>query len=272
MVVDDLSHASDVARRSSERTAHLIAVLRELDVDALVAPSRLPGWNRLTIVCHLRYGAAALLRMTVDTLDGRATSYYPLGRAGQRPATLEPAPGELPYDVVDDWAATAARLDALWSSIGPAGWAATVTEPIDNADLGEIPLARLALARLTEVDVHGVDLDVGFPDWSDLLVEVALPTRLGWLPTCRVNHRDVDGSVQGTWLLVADDFRWIVSVDGGVVTSGPAGSVTDRPRATITGTRRDLLALLLGRPRRTALEIDGDVEFGAGFERAFPGP
>lgn len=74
-----------------------------------------------------------------------------------------------------DWARNAALLDDLWSSLGEDQWGVTVTEPPENPDLGPVPLARLALARLTEVDVHGVDLDVGFPDWSPTLVDVAPP-------------------------------------------------------------------------------------------------
>lgn len=120
--------------------------------------------------------------------------------------------------------------------------------------------------------MHGVDLDIGFPDWSDTLVDGALPTRLAWLATRRTNHREVDRSVQGAWLLVADSFRWVVSVTGAKITSTPAGRTASRPRATISGSRRDLLALLLGRERHEPLEITGDVEFGTSFERAFPGP
>ena len=247
-------------------------MLRQLDADGFDARSRLPEWNRLTIVCHLRYGAKALLRMSSDALAGRETSYYPAGRATQRPTTLAPAAGEGPEEVLNDWGRAAGRLDDLWLSLDQQAWAVTVTEPADNCDLGAVPLARLALSRLTEVDVHGVDLDVGFADWSDVLIDVALPTRLAWLPTRRTNHRDFDRSLHGSWLLVADGFRWIVSVEGDRVTSIPARPTIDRARATITGTRRDLLALLLGRPRLHSVAIDGDLEFGASFERAFPGP
>lgn len=270
--VDDVSRSGEVARECAQRTARLVAVLRQVENNAFFAPSRLPGWDRLTILCHLRYGAITLLRMTSDALAGRATSYYPAGRATQRPLTLAPQPGERPVDVVDDLAVTADHLSELWSSLEPDAWARPVTEPADNPDLGVIPLARLALAGLTEVDVHGVDLDVGFPDWSETLIDVALPTRLAWLSTRRTNHRDVDRTLQGRWLLVADNFRWFVSVDGARVSSTPTAITVVPTRATIVGTRRDLLALLLGRPRLRALDFAGDIEFGMNFERAFPGP
>ncbi len=271
-VPEELAAAAAVARASAARTTQLLTMLRELDAAAFEGSSHLPGWSRLTIVCHLRYGATALLRMTSDTIAGRETSYYPGGRGTQRPTTLAPAPGERPEDVLDEWDRAATRLDDAWSSLGQDAWAVTISEPTDNRDLGEVPLARLALARLTEVDIHGVDLDIGFPDWSEVLVDVALPTRLAWLATRRTNHREFDRSVEGTWLLVADGFRWTVSVVDGRVSSAPAHHVVDPPRATISGSRRDLLALLLGRRRRRPLDIGGDAEFGAAFERAFPGP
>jgi uncharacterized protein (TIGR03083 family) len=269
--MDEIARAGEVGHVAAERTTPLIARLRRFEAD-LDAPSSLPGWSRLTVACHLRYGATALLRMTSDALAGRETAYYPAGRATQRPTTLVPGPGERPGDVLSDWARAAARLDDVWASLAPEAWSTTVTEPADNADLGPVPLARLALARLTEVDVHGVDLDIGSPDWSTTLVDLALPARLAWLSTRRANHRDVDRSLQGSWLLVGDDLRWTVTVTGDRTRSAPAGPTTDPARATLVGSRRDLLALLLGRPRRRPLQIEGDVEFGAAFGRAFPGP
>jgi hypothetical protein len=119
--------------------------------------------------------------------------------------------------------------------------------------------------------VHGVDLGIGFPDWSDTLIDAALPARLGCLSTRRTNHRSVDRSLQGTWLLSAEGFRWVVTVEGDSVTSMAAeGSVINRGQGTAA--RRGLLALLLEREQLQSLEITGDVSFGAGFHRAFPGP
>lgn len=271
-LVDDIDLAAEVASAGRIRTQRLIDMLRGLDPRSFDRPSRLPGWTRTTIVCHLRYGTHALLNMTADTLAGRATAYYPEGRAAQRPTTLCLAPGEEPDEVIDEWAGNARQLDRLWASLSASGWATAITEPAGNRDLGPVPIARLALARLTEVDVHGVDLGIGFPDWSDTLIKVALPTRLAWLPTRRSNHRPVDASVQGSWRLLAQDFDWIVTVDADQVTSLPARNGAVGVRATIRGDRRDLLALLLGRPPREQLSYDGDVEFAAAFARAFPGP
>ena len=271
--MDEVASAVEVARVGGRRTTNLMGQVRELDERSLLAPSLLPGWSRLTVICHLRYGASAMLRMTRDALSGQETSYYPLGRSRQRPATLQPAPHEEPWDVLTDWERAAGALDHAWASLESQQWATPVVEPENNPDLGTIPLARLALARLTEIDLHGTDLDVGFPDWCTTLVEVALPARLSWLATRRSNHRELDKSIAGTWwLLPRDGPGWLVSVHGGRVQTAPAVELDREPDAVIAGTSRDLLALLLGRPTTQPLQITGDVTFGESFRRAFPGP
>jgi uncharacterized protein (TIGR03083 family) len=268
----DVARAPELAAVARARTTRLVQVLRELDIEDLLAPSDLEGWSRLTVVCHLRYGASALLRMTRDVVAGRATAYYPQGRARQRPRTLEPQVGEAAGEVIESLATVAAELDAAWASLRAADWALEVVEPPDNPDLGTVPLGRLTLMRLLEGDVHGTDLRIGWPDWSDTLVEVALPVRLGWLVTRRTNHRAFDRGIRGSWLLIASDGpSWLVAVDGERVVSRPAVD-GDAPTATIEGTSRDLLALLLGRPTLHGLLITGNVAFGSSFAKAFPGP
>jgi len=270
--VEDIDHARELAQTSTTRSRQLLRLVGNLDRATVEAPSELAGWTRLTIVCHLRYGTHALLRMTRDALAQRQTSYYPEGRAAQRPGTLHPAPGESPAQVVADWATAAAQLDDLWTTLTDTDWRTTVVEPSDNPDLGDIPLARLALARLTELDVHGTDFGIGAPDWSSALVRVGLPTRLRWLSTRRTNHRSFDASVQGSWILDANDgLRWFVGVDRAEVTSRPALD-TDRATATISASSRDLLALLLGRRCINEPVVGGDAAFAQSFRNAFPGP
>ena len=272
-VDDDVTQAAALARAAKDRTDLLVAALRDLDDRDFAAPSELPGWDRLTIACHLRYGCRAILRMTRDAVAGRETSYYPEGRDRQRPTTLRPSPGERAADVLDDWASAAQALDEEWVAISDSGWATEVVEPVGNPDLGTIPLARLALARLTEVEVHGTDLGIGLPDWSETLVAAALPVRLRWLATRRTNHREFDRAIRGSWRLASDDgFGWTVSVDGELVESAPSANTGRAPSATIRASRRDLLALLLGRPPVGPVSVAGDVPFGEAFPRSFPGP
>lgn len=268
----DPTDARALAAAARERTDQLLASVREVDDVEVAAPSALPEWSRLTIVCHLRYGHRAVLRLTLDTLAGRPSAYYPGGRDHQRPGTLVPGDGESASDVIDDWATAAEELNDLWADLSDDEWRLTIEEPLDNHDLGPVTLGRLALSRLTEVDVHAVDLDLALPDWSTTLVRVGLPTRLAALATRRSNHRPVDRSVQGSWLLLGDDdFRWRLAVEGDRVESRPAVD-DDTADATITGTNRDLFALLLGRPPHSRLHLTGDVALAQAFPLAFPGP
>ena len=259
-------------RRVQERTTEVVEALAAAGADALRSASALPGWSRLTIACHLRYGAQASHRMTADALAGRPTSFYPGGRAAERPATLVPGAGEDPAAVVASLGEQRDVLHGAWASLRPAQWSTPVGEPAGRADLGPVTLGTLVLLRLTEVEVHGVDLGLDLSDWSETFVAHALPFRLGWLAHRRSNHREVDGAPEGSWLLVAGDGpTWRVEVRAGRVSSVPAGPAASAD-AVLEGTSRDLLALLLGRRPRRALRTTGDRHLAAAFVRAFPGP
>jgi maleylpyruvate isomerase len=254
------------------RTDEIVAALGGLSEQDLRAPSELDGWSRLTIACHLRYGAEALCRMTKEALAGRPTSFYPAGRSDQRPGTLAPWPGETVSDVLQSLATHSEELKRVWASAKSTDWDLTVREPRENSDLGPLALARLPLSRLTEVEVHGSDLGVHLKDWSDYFVETALPFRLDWLNVRRSNHRAVDDGVQGSWLLVATDGpTYLITVSGAAVRSIPSDT-NSTASVVIEGSTRDLLAMLLGRPTLRPLKTSGDVALGSSFQRAFPGP
>lgn len=218
-------------------TRSLVDALDGVDLDA---PSHLPGWSRLTIACHLRHGAEAMRRMTLDAIAGRPAAYYPEGRSTQRPGTLEPRGGESPSDVVRSLADASAELDAAWEGIDK--WDITVSEPSDNVDLGPYPLRHMPLFRLTEIEVHGTDLGIGLSPWSDVLVGAGLPMRLE-----RLARRTP--LTAGAWRLVATDAPHELVV-------GDASMPE-----VIEATSRDLFALTLGR-----------FELSESFSRALPGP
>ncbi len=265
-----------IAAAVAARTAEVVGRLEELagvpGPGGLEGPSALDGWSRGTVACHLRYGARALRRLTDAALAGRPAAYYPGGRAKDRPATLVPAPGETAAGVVASLAAEAAALERRWASLSPARWDRTLQEPPGAPDLGPVSLAALALTRLTEVEVHGTDLDAGLGDWGPTFVRLALPFRLSWLAVRRTNHRAVDPAVQGSWLLVAAGGpATLVTVDGDEVRVAAAGPAAPAD-CVLEGSGRDLLALLLGRPAVAPLSVRGDAGLAAAFSRAFPGP
>jgi maleylpyruvate isomerase len=255
-----------------ERSRSIAQSLRGLSDDELHQPSELSGWSRLTIACHLRFGADALSLMTRSALRGVPVAYYPEGREVQRPLTLVPHPGESAQDVVESLTLLSDGLDEEWSALDLAAWDLEVVEPKDNPDLGPIRLGRLPLLRLTEVEVHGTDLGLNLGDWSELFIGTVLPMRLEWLNIRRANHRAFDTELEGSWLLVADDGpTYRVRLEGPKVESRPA-SPQSQARAVIETNSRDLLALLLGRSLNSPPVIMGDIAFGQSFSLAFPGP
>lgn len=210
--------------------------------------------------------------MTRSAVQGVPVAYSPEGREVQRHGTLVPLPGESPQDVVNSLAVLSEELNELWTTLDSDAWGVEIVEPRDNPDLGPIPLGRLPLLRLTEVEVHRTDLGLNLADWSEIFIRTVLPMRLERLNIRRANHRALDRELTGSWLLRASDGpTYKVSVDGTKVESRPVPRDA-RARAVIEASSRDLLALLLGRALFTPPVIAGDITFGQSFVRAFPGP
>jgi uncharacterized protein (TIGR03083 family) len=271
-MVDSLPNGRSVAAAVTVRQSEIGRALAELDDQQLRGPSHLPGWDRLTIACHLRFGARASERMTIDALAGTPTAFYPNGRSRQRETTLRPDEGESPTDVVTSLSEISDRLDRLWANLDNHEWDAEIREPADNKDLGTITLGNLALLRLTEVEVHGHDLDLNLSPWSATFVEAALPTRLTWLSTRRSNHQSADHSIDGSWALAATDGPTFRINAHGAHVEVDAVSATPQVDATIATTSTELLAFILGRAPLDALQVRGDHTHAASFLKAVPAP
>jgi hypothetical protein len=219
------------------------------------------------VLAHLRYVASAMRRMTEGALAGRSEPMYPGGRAGLRPHTIVPAAGESAEALVASLDDETAALERLWQTLSLDDWQRRIDEP----DHGPIPLSQLLVLRLTETEVHGTDLGfAAIAAWDAGFVEVTLPLRLAWLD--RARHRpDADLSVSGSWLLSDGRARWLVVAHGADVHAYIADADTGAD-CQLRASRRDLLALLLGRPPDEPIERSGDVELADAFKRAFPGP
>lgn len=174
-----LPSGESIAQAVMARHREIAERIHDVEEAYLLQPSRLPGWDRLTVLCHLRYGAVASRQITQATLDGRAAAFYPKGRQHQRPETLQRSNGESVIAVAASLDVESQSLDETWACIGDDQWRLTIHEPSDNVDLGPITLWTLALLRLTEVEVHGHDLDLGLSPWSATFVESCSPDATG---------------------------------------------------------------------------------------------
>ena len=253
-----------------DATARLRTAVAELPEAELEVPSHLDGWSRLTVLAHLRAGAVASVRVTEDALAGRPTAFYP-GGAPERERSLLPHDGESPGALVADLLAASDQLAEQWRGLSADDWAVELREP----KLGRMRLTRIAALRLTEVEVHGVDLGLdGMSAWTDRFVQLCLPLRVAWLPAHARALPTADRSVNGRWLLRADTgTTWLVSAAGGLASAAAKSDILDtQVDCVIQGTERELMALLLGRTPVEALRISGDEALARSFKAAFPGP
>jgi hypothetical protein len=185
--------------------------------------------------------------MTHHALAGLPAVYYPDGRARQRPATLRPRDAESPGDVVASLADESHTLEQAWRAASESKWSTQSSNRPTGRTSGRPRSGLLALLRLTEVEVHGTDRNIGHPNWSDSFVSTALHRRLTWLNTRRANHCAADEPAHGSWPLTASEGpTFLVTTDETGAQTEPVEPNVEAD-VTIEATSRDLLALLLGR-------------------------
>ena len=212
-------------------------------------------------------------RMTRATLDGQPTTFYPEGRTTQRPKTLRPVPGESSRQVVESLATHSAELADVWAGISLDEWERPVVESRDVGELRPMPLtiSDLALLRLTEVEVHGTDLDIGLSRWSTEFVDAALARRISWLGRRTPPKLDESAPFPMTWLFASTDGpTYLVRIDQAGQTTADAAAFEAPAQHRIQGPRRELLAVVLG--RRASHDLYADAAAISSFQATFPGP
>lgn len=208
-----------------EATDRLLTAAAALDNAAVGEPSRLPGWSRGHVLAHLARNADAL----VNVLEGRPM--YVSGDA--RTADIErDAPRPLPVQL-DDVRDSAARYQS--AAAGESDWSRTVELRNGVKDSA----ARIPFRRLVEVELHHVDLGIGYEleDLPDEFVE----REIEFLADRFAGHQEVPATS-----VVADSGReWTT---GGGAAGGPV---------SVRGTAPALLGWLSGRRDGSALDVTG---------------
>ncbi|MEU9029532.1 maleylpyruvate isomerase family mycothiol-dependent enzyme [Streptomyces sp. NPDC048383] len=140
-------HVHDL-RSVREATDRLLTAVAKLDNAALAEESHLPGWTRGHILAHLARNADAL----VNVLEGRPM--YESAEA--RDADIARDSGrpleEHLTDLRDSWSAFLATAEPEQD------WSRTVELRNGVTDLA----ANVPFRRLVEVELHHVDLDIGY--------------------------------------------------------------------------------------------------------------
>lgn len=224
---DPAAFAADLGELASA-TDRLLAGVAGLTDDAARAPSRLPGWSRGHVLTHLARAADGLGNLAHWAATGQERAMYPSREA--RDAAIEAGAGRPAAELVQDVRQASARLAAALGRLGPESMARRVRLRTATALGGELPYLRLR-----EVEIHHVDLDVGYTPahWSP---RFCVRTLDAITPLFRDRPMPV-----ATLRAVPSGRTWVVA-DAGPELSGPESG---------------LLAWLTGRSDGDGLLLDG---------------
>ncbi|MFD9461562.1 maleylpyruvate isomerase family mycothiol-dependent enzyme [Streptomyces sp. NPDC060027] len=219
-----IDHVRDLAS-VRDATERLLTAAAKSDNASVAEPSRLPGWSRGHVLAHLARNADAL----VNVLEGRPM----YASATTRDADIErDAPRPLDAQLAD-LRESAARFGETGAA--PADWSRTVELRNGVTDSA----ARVPFRRWVEVDLHHVDLGIGY-ELEDLPEEF-VTREIDFLAERFGGHKNVPSTA-----LDAGDGR--VWTTGGGAEGGPIA---------VRGPAADLLGWLCGRRDGTGLTVHG---------------
>ena len=185
------------------------------------APSRLPGWSRGHVASHIARQADGMVRLAEWARSGQRQDMY--ASAEQRETDIAGGAGRSGLELQIDLDTSAGRLDQAFDGLDEAAWD-TVVELRSGT---KVPARLLPLARLLEVVVHHVDLDIGFA------VHQIEPATAEWLlEWCafRVRGREEFPKLD------------LTAESGFTISLGNAGEPT-----AVSGTSANLLGWVMGR-------------------------
>jgi maleylpyruvate isomerase len=192
------------------------------------APSRLPEWTRGHVATHIARHADGIRRLTQWAGTGERQDMYP--STEHRAQEIESGAERSGLEFQIDLDTSAGRLSAAFDDLDAAdAWDAIV----EMRGGQQVPARLLPLARLLEVVIHHVDLDVGYE-----ITDIDNQTAEWLLEWCafRLGSRE--------------DFpRLQLTSESGVVTA--VGSVGDP--VSVSGSSANLLGWLLGRTDASAI-------------------
>ncbi|MGK5628723.1 maleylpyruvate isomerase family mycothiol-dependent enzyme [Streptomyces sp. URMC 123] len=149
------NYAHDVAL-VQQATERLITAVEKLDDAGLAAPSRLPGWTRGHVLAHVARNADALVNVLTAARTGTPVPMYRSAEA--READIEEGAGRPLPAQLDDLRASAARFAETAAALTEEQRARRVELRNGVTDTA----SRVPFRRLIEVELHHVDLGVGY--------------------------------------------------------------------------------------------------------------
>jgi maleylpyruvate isomerase len=195
-------------------------------------PSLLPGWSRGHVLTHVARNSDSLRNLLIWARTGVVTPQY--ASPAERAHGIAAGAGRSAAELLADLDGSAAALAAVAASLKDADWAAEVHGLHGAGHPAWFTLWR----RLTEVEIHHVDLDAGYgpDDWPEAFAVTSLE---------RVASNFAEPAAPAALLRSTDS--------GDVLAIGPLGA---KPVCEIAGRARALLAWLTGRSAGTGLTVE----------------
>lgn len=159
--------------------ASLLAAIDDLTDADVRRASRLPDWTIGHVLTHIARNADSCVRRLAGAREGVVVDQYPGGHEG-RAAEIEAGAARTAADIVADVRESAAAVEAIAAALPEPAW-----ERLTRAVSGnESPASRVMWSRWHEVEVHHVDLGLGYTTdrWPAEMVSAWLPELLDGLP------------------------------------------------------------------------------------------
>jgi maleylpyruvate isomerase len=211
-------------------TRRLLAAAEQLTDTEVRRPSRLPGWTVGHVLSHVARNADAFGNLCDWARTGVPKPMY--ASAESREADIAAGAARPAVVQAEDLAAASSRLQEKFRSLPDAAWKAAVTWPSGKT----LTADQIVVARLNEVEVHHVDLSLGYS-----FDEIPAETRDALLGYASARWQAELGVV-----LRSTDTPW----------SSPADTADAR---IISGGSAALLGWVLGRTDGTTLTYDGTL-------------
>jgi maleylpyruvate isomerase len=218
-------------------TTRLLTTAVALTDSQARAPSLLPGWSRGHVLTHLARNADGLRNLLSWASTGVPTPMYPSRQA--RDEAIEAGSGRSASELAADLQAAAQAFLAAAGGMSGEAWQVSVGGIGRPAHPAWVTLWR----RLSEVEIHHVDLDAGYrpADWPDSFVTDCL----------EVVANVFTGIAQAPPALLSD------TGTGRTYRIGTGGQAREAgPRVSVAGPGHDLLAWLTGRSAGTQLTAE----------------
>ncbi|MBA2390463.1 MAG: maleylpyruvate isomerase family mycothiol-dependent enzyme [Geodermatophilaceae bacterium] len=165
--------------RVDESDQALLARISGLSEDEARGGSGLPGWTRAHLLTHVARNAETLADAFEAARRGEVLTMYG-GNVGVRNADIESGADRPAAELIDDVQRSSSRLRQSLRALAEPDWSRRVRH-LNGSLLG---IEDVVVMRWQEVEIHHVDLDLGYgPElWSPEFVELNLARQLQRLP------------------------------------------------------------------------------------------